>query len=58
LTGSEVVEGGVDAIVREDFAIDPALTHAARDQLGHLGAEIDDENLVVQNLVVRVHGGF
>ena len=30
-----------------DFAIDARLAHAARDQLRHLRAEIDDEDLVV-----------
>ena len=33
--------------VRVDFAIDPGLAHAARDQLGHLRTEIDDEDEVV-----------
>src|SRR6266540_3795363 len=36
---------------RHDLAIDALLAHPARDELGHLGAEIDDENLVV-------HGGW
>ena len=29
---------------RGDFGIDPGLAHAAGDQLGHLAAEIDDED--------------
>ena len=33
---------------RHDLAIDALLAHAPRDQLGHLRAEIDDEDLVVQ----------
>ena len=31
---------------RVDLAIDPALAHAARDQLGHLAAEIEDQDAV------------
>ncbi len=38
---------------RHDLAIDPLLAHAPRDQLRHLRAEIDDENLVVGR-----HSGF
>ncbi len=38
---------------RHDLAIDALLAHAPRDQLRHLRAEIDD-----QNLVVSCHGGF
>ena len=32
---------------RHDLGIDPILAHAPGDELGHLGAEIDDEDLVV-----------
>ena len=32
---------------RHDLGINPLLAHAPRDQLRHLGAEIDDEDLVV-----------
>src|SRR6516165_2174576 len=32
--------------VRVDLAIDPALAHPARDQLGHLAAEIEDQDAV------------
>ena len=35
---------------RHDLGIDPLLAHTPRDQLGHLGAEIDDENFVVGRL--------
>ena len=38
---------------RRDLAINLLFTHASRDQLGDLRAEIDDENLVVGR-----HGGF
>ena len=31
---------------RDDLAIDPRLAHAARDQLGHLAAKIDDQDRV------------
>ena len=50
-------EGLGGLLVRHDLGIDLLLAHPARNELRHLGAEIDDENLVVQN-VVRVHGGF
>jgi hypothetical protein len=36
-----------------DFAIDICLTHPARDQLGNLGTEIEDQNLVVHGNVSR-----
>ncbi len=51
-------EGLGRLLVRHDLGIDLLFAHPARNELRHLGAEIDDENLVVQNLVVRVHGGF
>ena len=38
---------------RHDFRIHALLAHAPRDELGHLRAEIDD-----QNFVVAGHGGF
>ena len=40
-------EGLVRLLERHDLAIDLLLAHPPRDQLGHLRAEIDDENLVV-----------
>ena len=43
-------EGGLGLLVRHDLAIDPLLPHPPRDQLGDLGAEIDDEDFVVQIL--------
>ena len=43
-------ERGGRVLERHDLGIDPLLAHAPRDQLGHLGAEIDDENLVVGRL--------
>ena len=36
---------------RVDLAIDPGLAHAPRDELGDLGAEIDDEDEVVMHFV-------
>ena len=40
-------EGLVRLLERHDLAIDLLLAHAPGDELGHLRAEIDDENLVV-----------
>ena len=40
-------EGLGRLLERHDLGIDPLLAHAPRDELRHLGAEIDDENLVV-----------
>ena len=40
-------EGFSRLLERDDLAIDPLLAHAPGDELGDLGAEIDDENLVV-----------
>ena len=34
----------VGAVERRDLAIDPGLAHPPGDQLGHLAAEIDDED--------------
>src|SRR3989304_5502837 len=34
-------------LIRNDLAIDPLLAHAARDELSHLRAEVDDEDFVV-----------
>ena len=45
--GLQPLEGGFSALERGDLAIDPGLAHAARDQLGHLAAEIDDEDGLV-----------
>ena len=36
------------ALERRDLAIDPRLAHPPRDQLRHLAAEIDDQQLVVR----------
>ena len=47
------VEGFGGLLERHDLAIDPLLAHAPRDQLGHLRAEIDDENLVVGVIASR-----
>ncbi|MGY3459606.1 hypothetical protein ACVWW5_005056 [Bradyrhizobium sp. LM3.4] len=35
-------------VERDDLAIDAVLAHATRNQLRHLAAEVDDENLVVR----------
>ena len=48
-----LVEGGFGLLERHDLGIDALLAHAARDQLRHLTAEIDDQNLVMR----RGHGG-
>ena len=40
-------EGGFRLLERHDLGIDALLAHAARDQLRHLAAEIDDQNLVM-----------
>ena len=41
-------EGGFRLLERHDLGIDALLAHPARDQLRHLGAEIDDQNLVMR----------
>ena len=48
-----LVEGGFRLLERDDFGIDALLAHPARDQLRHLTAEIDNQNLVMR----RGHGG-
>ena len=48
-----LLEGFFGLVERDDLAIDAVLAHATRDQLRHLAAEVDDENLVVR----RGHGG-
>ena len=40
-------EGSFRLLVGHDLAIDLLLPHPARDELGDLGAEIDDQNLVM-----------
>jgi hypothetical protein len=40
-------EGLIDPVVGVDFAIDVQFAQAARDQLRHLGPEVDDEKAVV-----------
>src|SRR6476660_8323507 len=41
-------EGGFGLLERHDLGIDALLAHAARDQLRHLTAEIDNQNLVMR----------
>src|SRR5450631_3093024 len=41
-------EGGFGLLERHDFGIDALLPHPARNQLRHLAAEIDDQNLVMR----------
>ena len=41
-------EGRFGLLERHDLGIDALLAHAARDQLRHLAAEIDDQNLVMR----------
>ena len=48
-----VAEGGLGLLVGHDLAIDLFLAHPARDQLGHLRAEIDDQDLVVHRRLCR-----
>ena len=40
-------EGSFGFLVGNDFGIDLFFPHPARNELGHLGTEIDDQNLVV-----------
>ena len=42
--GLEPLERIIGGVERRDLAIDPSLAHPARDQLGHLAAEVDDED--------------
>ena len=48
-----LVEGLFGLVERDDLAIDAVLAHATRNELRHLAAEVDDENLVMR----RGHGG-
>ncbi len=41
-------EGGFGLLERHDFGIDALLAHPARNQLRHLTAEIDNQNLVMR----------
>ena len=50
LRGEVVQEGIRHQVERMDFAIDVQFTQAPRDQLRHLGAEVDDEEAVVLGL--------
>ena len=45
--GLHFAEGFFGLLERHDLAIDFLLPDPARDELGNLGAEIDDQNLVV-----------
>ena len=45
--GLHLAKGLGRLLERHDLRIDPLLPHAPGDELGHLGAEIDDEDLVV-----------
>ena len=42
------LEGRFGLLERHDLGIDALLAHPARDQLRHLAAEIDDQNLVMR----------
>jgi len=44
--GLELLKRLCGILKRVDFAIDPGFADAARNQLRHLAAEIDDENAV------------
>src|SRR5262249_29315120 len=48
-------EGFFGLLERHDLAIDLLLPDPARDELGNLGAEIDDQNLVVHGGVLPEH---
>ena len=50
--GLHRLERGLGVLERHDLAIDPLLAHPAGDELGDLGAEIDDEDLVVDGVWV------
>ena len=50
------LEGFLRRVEGNDLAIDLFLAHAPRDQLGHLRAEIDDEDLVVLGWPLRCGG--
>ena len=43
-----LLEGGFGLLERHDLGIDALLAHPARDQLRHLTAEIDNQNLVMR----------
>ena len=45
--GADLGEGALGALEWRDLAIDAGLAHAPRDELRHLRAEIDDQQLVV-----------
>ena len=45
--GPQRREGALGALERRDLAIDPRLAHPPGDELGHLRAEVDDQQLVV-----------
>ena len=45
--GADFGEGALGALEGRDLAIDARLAHAPRDELRHLRAEIDDQQLVV-----------
>ena len=49
-------EGLGRLLIRHDLGIDLLFAHPARDELRHLGAEIDDENLVVRSAWVSMAG--
>ena len=45
--GMQLREGAFGRLERRYFAINAGFTHPARDELGHLRAEVDDQHLVV-----------
>jgi hypothetical protein len=48
--GAKLAHEGVADVVRVDLAVDMRLAHAARDQLRDLGAEVEDQDLVVHGI--------
>ncbi len=55
--GGVGVQHLLDLVVGMDLAIDAVLTQASGDQLGHLAAEIDDQDALVVGFKKLGHGG-
>jgi len=56
--GQNGAEARFGLIERHDLGIDPRLAHAARNELGHLAAEIDDQHPVASPVMSRILGVF
>src|SRR4029077_12195280 len=57
-TGAEGAHLGLGDVPGVDLAVHPELAHAARDQLGVLGTEVEDQNAVRMNVRVGGRGGI